>query len=113
MTQTVVVRLEKDLVDQLWLLTGNKIRQKKGKVSLSDIVRELLAATWPLIFAFIVPLTVKGDDVPNYIVTAKVSLVVVNVRNAEEAKDLFREQLNATGLMLASPNETLKVHTDK
>jgi len=45
MTQTVVIRLEKDLVDHLWLLAGNKIQQKKGKVSLSDVVRELLPAT--------------------------------------------------------------------
>lgn len=50
---------------------------------------------------------------PNYTVTAKISLVVVNAHNAEEAKDLFREQLDATGLILASPNETLKVHADK
>jgi len=50
---------------------------------------------------------------PNYTVTAKVSLVVVNARNAEEARDAFREELDRTGLILASPNETLKIHADK
>jgi len=42
MTQTVVVRLEKDVVDNLWKLAGDKIQQEKAKVSLSDIVRDLL-----------------------------------------------------------------------
>lgn len=42
MTQTVVVRLEKDIVDNLWELAADKIQEKKSKVSLSDVVRGLL-----------------------------------------------------------------------
>jgi len=44
MTETVVVRLEKDLVDQLWLLVAHKIQEKKSRVTLSEVVRDLLPA---------------------------------------------------------------------
>ena len=45
MTETVVVRLEKDIVDQLWLLAASKIKIKKTRVSLSEVVRDLLPSS--------------------------------------------------------------------
>ncbi len=50
---------------------------------------------------------------PNYIVTAKVSLIVRNAGNAEEAKDMFRDQLITTSFLLETPKETLKVKIAK
>jgi len=50
---------------------------------------------------------------PNYIVTAKVSLLVRSAKNAEEAKDMFREQLITTSFLLETPKETLNVKVAK